>query len=195
MKKMNYLIVLIMTVFNTFALFQIGIPNPDRIGPILVFYLCLFLTFFLEKKIHPIIIFIYLIYCIFSQYLGSILNFYSMIWWYDIFMHTVSGFLSGYLAIMLLIHFKHFHKKDFLFQIIFMLMFILSVAAFWELLEFGADQLFGLNTQHNLETGVRDTMEDILVAGIGGIVFVICYGFEYVTKKRGIIGILVNHMN
>lgn len=55
----------------------------------------------------------------------------------------------------------------------------MSVASLWELLEFGSDILLGTNTQHN-DTGVIDTMIDVLVVFIGGILS--CIGY-YIKKK------------
>ncbi len=194
MKKINFFLIVIMSIINTFAVFQIGSVHPDRMGPIIIFYLCLWLPFLL-KKIHPSILFVYLVFIILSQYIGSILNMYKYLWWYDLFTHSLSGFLCGYLAIYLLYHFRHMKKNDLTFQIIFVICFVLSIALIWEFLEFGADFFLKMNTQHSIETGVQDTMEDLLVASLGGVLFIGCYSFEVIKSKIGITRFLIKHMD
>ena len=57
---------------------------------------------------------------------------------------------------------------------------VMSVACLWELFEFASDTLLGMNLQHS-NNGVMDTMIDILVAFIGGILSSIGY---YIVKKK-----------
>ena len=54
-------------------------------------------------------------------------------------------------------------------------MFALLIASLWEFLEYGADTFMHLNVQHNIETGVSDTMEDMLVAFLGSIIVALTY--------------------
>ena len=56
------------------------------------------------------------------------------------------------------------------------------VAAGWEIFEFTADNLFGGNAQRALETGVRDTMKDIICALLGSILVVIPYIYKSIES-------------
>ena len=42
------------------------------------------------------------------------------------------------------------------------------IAVAWELFEYFMDTYVGMNLQHTLDTGVTDTMQDMLVALLGG---------------------------
>ena len=57
------------------------------------------------------------------------------------------------------------------------------IASIWEFLEFGADTFFGMNVQHSLDTGVRDTMEDMLIAFLGSLIVSISYLVENKIAK------------
>ena len=66
------------------------------------------------------------------------------------------------------------------YRIFFCISVVMFIASIWELFEFGVDSLLGMNLQHSIDTGVRDTMFDILVAFIGGLIFSVSY---YVYKR------------
>ena len=61
------------------------------------------------------------------------------------------------------------------------------VAGAWEFFEFGMDQLTGSNLQHWIETGVEDTMYDMLAAFIGSVLFLTIYVYEMLWNKNGFI--------
>ena len=46
------------------------------------------------------------------------------------------------------------------------------------------DQISGGDTQKVIETGVADTMKDMIVACLGAILVSIYYGFEKSTRKK-----------
>ena len=57
--------------------------------------------------------------------------------------------------------------------------FVTFVALCWEIIEFTGDQVFGLNLQHNMETGVLDTMSDMIMGFMGGI----C-SYIFISKRK-----------
>lgn len=61
--------------------------------------------------------------------------------------------------------------KKFIFSVFFCLIFVMGISGLWEIFEFSVDQLFGLDMQNVLYTGVRDTMEDMIIAFVGGIFY------------------------
>lgn len=195
-KRINMFIIAITCILNTICFFKIGLPNPSRLGPIISLYFVLFLPTLGRKfcSIHPILELIYLIFIFIAQFLGSVINLYSKIEWYDLFAHTISGFLSGYIAIYLLMNLGHFKEKNLLFQITYILGIVFLIAGLWEMCEFGFDSLLGSNTQHSIETGVADTMEDMIVAFLGGLMFILFYSYEILKDKSLLVRNLTHYM-
>ncbi len=191
MKKINNIIILSMLIINTgcIGLTLLGKYN-SNILVCLSLYLIVFIPKILRKaspKINDLIELIFLIFILFAQLLGSILHFYGIIYWYDSFMHYISGILTSFLAILLLVLFNKYDEKDKTFNIIFIISITLMVAGLWEIFEFTADNLLGGDAQRVLATGVTDTMKDIICALLGSILFSLSYLYECIKKKNLVI--------
>src|SRR5690554_4247209 len=109
-----------------------------------------------------------------SLFLGEIRDYYTRFWWWDMALHTTSGFLLGILG-FLLVHMKPGFVAFFAF------MFALGVGALWEIFEFTMDSLFGMNMQKPMlgdPSGLTDTMWDLIVDAIGALVISIL-GWRY----------------
>lgn len=141
--------------------------------------------------ITPLVEIIYLIFLFFGHFLGSIVGLYNVLPFYDKAVHTISGVLTGCLALILLNNIGKYHEKSVFFNLVFMISFTLAVACFWEFFEYGADLFFGANAQHVKETGVGDTMIDMIVAFIGTVIVCCIYGYEIYFNKNGMIHYLV----
>lgn len=128
---------------------------------------------------------IYVVFIILAQFLGSVVNLYNTVWWYDLFTHFLSGILTAVLSLVILNWFSMYKDKNKGFNILFIISFTLMVASIWEMLEFGADTFLGMNVQHSIETGVSDTMEDILVAFLGSIIVSLSYLLKNIVNKNG----------
>lgn len=125
-----------------------------------------------------------------AQVLGELNGFYDKIPWWDTMLHTTSGIilgLAGFLVVYLLNE-----KGDAnvnlspIFVVIVAFCFALTMGVFWEVFEFGADRLFGLNMQKFRmpgQDGLVDTMEDLMVDAIGALVACIV-GWKYMKKKK-----------
>ncbi|MEG1495154.1 MAG: hypothetical protein RR406_02525 [Bacilli bacterium] len=154
-----------------------------------VFFLVL-VPYLLKKIFHykmtDIIEFIYLIFIFLAVILGSVVNLYSTIWWWDILAHTISGILTSIVALLILKRYNCLHNKKALFVIIFMVTFSLGIASLWEFFEFAADNITGGDTQWVLTTGVDDTMIDMLVAFLGTSIFSIYYFIVSKTKSKSL---------
>jgi hypothetical protein len=122
-----------------------------------------------------------------SLFLGSALDFYYHFWWWDLVLHTASGFLLGiigFLALFVL------NQTDRLrpgmtpaFISFFGVTFAVTLGVAWEIFEFVADTVRpGLNMQ-STETGVRDTMVDLIV-DTAGAVAVALMGYAYLKRGR-----------
>lgn len=134
-----------------------------------------------KYKMSPRDIFIYLVFLFLLQFLGGIANFYRMISWYDLFAHFLSGIFTIYVAYFILVRAEFDYRKlDSIICFLYFLGVVFLVAGLWEIMEFSFDQLLHINLQHNLETGVRDTMGDMIVASLGGIIGY----FGFIFKKR-----------
>ncbi len=188
MKKINNILIIVMLITNTLCLTLslLGKYN-SNILVCLSLYIIVFLPKILRKfklNINDLIELIFLVFILLSQLLGSVLHFYKIIYWYDSFMHYISGILTSFLAIILLVLFHKYNEKDKVFNIIYIISITLMVACLWEIFEFTADNLLGGDAQRVIETGVTDTMKDIICAFLGSILFSICYLYEYIQNKN-----------
>ncbi|WP_300277050.1 DUF2238 domain-containing protein [Peptacetobacter sp.] len=123
------------------------------------------------------------LYCIFIWYtciasiLGSGYGLYS-INHYDDFLHFVSGILTVIVACTIL---KYFNTKEqlkemnLIFIVIFILMFSMGVASFWEIGEYSMDHILHTNTQVG---GLTDTIMDMIDAFLGCVISIL-----YVVRK------------
>lgn len=117
-----------------------------------------------------------------SLFLGSLRGYYVRFWWWDLMLHTGSGFLLGILG-FLLVHVLNQQERVDLhmtagFVAFFSFAFALAVGALWEIFEFAIDMLGGFSMQH----GLQDTMWD-LVADTGGALFVSALGYFYLQAS------------
>ena len=138
---------------------------------------------------------VYLIFIILACLMGSIMKFYSLIYFYDSLVHYISGILTALLGLVLLIWFNKFKSKEYSFNILYMFFVSLAVAALWEIFEFSADNLLGGDAQKVIETGVTDTMKDIICALLGSLLVSVCYAYEYVNNKKLIITNFIKGLN
>ena len=122
-----------------------------------------------------------------SLFLGSARDYYYRFWWWDIVLHTGSGFLLGlvgFVSIYLL------NRTDRIpqevrpaFRCLFGVTFAVTLGVLWEIFEFAVDSIWPeVNMQSN-ETGVRDTMYDLIVDTIGAVV-VGLMGWAYYKTGR-----------
>lgn len=122
--------------------------------------------------------FAYIIFVFMAHFLGATCELYNKIYWFDKFVHTLSGVLTAYAAILLLKYLKKYNTKEKFFNILFIIAFTLMIASCWEIFEFIANILFGGDAQKVASTGVTDTMMDIIVAFLGSILYSIVYLFN-----------------
>jgi hypothetical protein len=125
-----------------------------------------------------------------SLFLGEIRGYYTRFWWWDIVLHTSSGFLLGILG-FLLVHIINeterisVHMKSG-FVAFFAFTFALGVGALWEIFEFLMDLSFGLNMQKPMfgdPSGLTDTMVDLMVDALGALVIALM-GWRYLGNPE-----------
>lgn len=121
------------------------------------------------------------IFIFIAEFLGCIVNLFKYISWFDTLSHFVSGIYFFTIGLKLLKIMNKFDEKNKIFNIVFAVAIALSSACIWEIFEFSIDNLFGMNLQHNIDTGVVDTMEDIIACTLGSLISGIIY---FLSKKQ-----------
>ncbi len=137
---------------------------------------------------------VYVLFIILAQFVGSVVNLYNKVWWYDLFAHFLSGVLTSVLSLVVLNWFGVYKEKNKWFNFLFIISFTLMIASIWEFMEFGTDTFLGMNVQHSIDTGVRDTMEDMLVAFLGSLIVSISYLVENKVAKNGFLKRVVSDL-
>jgi hypothetical protein len=122
-----------------------------------------------------------------SLFLGSAGDLYYRFWWWDIVLHTSSGFLLGIIGFIVL---YLLNQTDRLpremrpgFRCFFGLTFAVSLGVLWEIFEFAVDQIAPQINMQSTETGVADTMHDLIVNTVGAII-VALMGWAYLRTGR-----------
>lgn len=122
-----------------------------------------------------------------TLFLGEVLDFYDRLWWWDMAMHATSavGFgLIGFVLIFMMFQGDRFAAPH-LALAFFAFCFALAIGTLWEIVEFGMDQIFGMNMQ---KSGLMDTMGDLIVNAVGALVGA-ATGFGYLKgRARGGLG-------
>jgi hypothetical protein len=122
-----------------------------------------------------------------SLFLGSARDYYYRFWWWDIVLHTGSGFLLGlvgFVAIYLLNHTNRLPQEVRpAFRCFFGVTFAVTLGVLWEIFEFVVDQIWPRVNMQSNETGVVDTMYDLIVDTLGAIV-VAMMGWAYYRTGR-----------
>ena len=199
MKKLNnVLIYLSILVSFCFAIRDFNIGAYDRLLGSFSIAFVLFIPKIVRKlfkiKISDAMELVYVVFIIFAQLLGSVVNLYNTVWWYDLFAHFISGVLTAILSLVIMDWLGVYKQKNKLFNVLFMICFTLMIASLWEFCEYTFDTFFGMNVQHNIETGVNDTMQDMLIAFLGSIIVCISYVIENKVNKNGFLKKIVNDL-
>lgn len=120
-----------------------------------------------------------------ALFLGEIGDYYNRFWWWDVALHTTSGFMLGIVG-FLLAHILNEQTRIHLtmqpiFVATFAFFFAVGIGAIWEIVEFTMDSVAGTNMQKPMlddPSGLTDTMWDLIVDAIGALVIsVLGYGY------------------
>lgn len=124
-----------------------------------------------------------------SLFLGEVRGYYLRFWWWDVALHTASGFLLGILGFLLVYILNetediqvHMRPR---FVALFAFMFAVGLGALWEVFEFSMDQLLGMDMQKEMlgdPSGLTDTMWDLIVDSVGALVIAVL-GFGYLRTR------------
>lgn len=199
MKKLNNVLIFLCSLAAVcFCIRDLNVGSYDRIlGDVTVPFVLLIpriMGKIFKIKITSAMELVYVLFIILAQFLGSVVNLYNKVWWYDLFAHFLSGILTSVLSLVVLNWFSVYNRKNKWFNFLFIISFTLMIASIWEFMEFGTDTFFGMNVQHSIETGVRDTMEDMLVAFLGSLIVSISYLVENKVAKNGFLKRVVSDL-
>lgn len=122
------------------------------------------------------------IFLFFASTLGSCLNLYRHIGFYDLFVHFLSGILladGGYLIINRISTRRNLHIDRYT-KTAFACVFSCACAAFWEIYEYTADRLINAQMQGTKE----NTMNDIIAGVLGAVVYFVVAQIIKVKKSK-----------
>lgn len=186
MKKLNYVMIfLFLSIDIWYVVDQLVRGDTSRLLVAAAVIPVLLGPWLIKKIFHyemnDALTFVYLLFTFCCVILGSVLNLYNRpeTQGFDKLTHFISGFLTSFLALIVLKHSK-IKNSPMWFNMIFILVFSMAIGAFWEYLEFASDNILGGNTQHYLETGVGDTMWDMIVAFFASLLF---NAYYYIKSK------------
>lgn len=193
MKKINLLLIIIASIGGIFYSITPIIDGQIYKALICLTIIPVMLVPWILKKLFklnltPTVEFVYLIFVFCAHFLGSIVNLYHTINNYDKIIHLASGTVTAFFGLYVLINFRKHDHKSILFNVIFIIAFVLMIAGFWEFFEYFNDNIFNKDAQNVLTTGVDDTMKDMIAAYIGSCLFNIMYIYEAKTGNT----ILIN---
>lgn len=124
-----------------------------------------------------------------AVFLGEVHGYYTRFWWWDIVLHTSSGFLLGIVGFLLVYVLNETEQIDMHmrpgFVAFFAFLFALGVGTLWEIFEFSMDLLFGTQMQKPMlgdPSGLTDTMIDHIVDAIGALIIAIL-GYGYLKTE------------
>lgn len=122
-----------------------------------------------------------------SFFLGSARDYYYKYWWWDVVLHTSSGFLLGIIGWIVLFLLNQTDRIPRGMKPAFLCFFAVTFAVFlgvlWEIFEFVVDSIWPEVNMMSHETGVADTMHDLIVDTIGAII-VASMGYAYSRTGR-----------
>lgn len=115
-----------------------------------------------------------------SIFIGTAIDAYQNVWWWDLAMHGVSGVGLGFFGFIILYTLYMQKRLDMSFKLMMFFAFCLSLAvgALWEVGEFASDSLFGTSAQRG---GNLDSMRDLIADAAGALVAAIA-GYFYLRK-------------
>lgn len=131
--------------------------------------LALFYRLMHWKPVHQLN-FLVLAFTVLAYPLGSCVDFYRIIPGFDKVAHTLSGVFVSILCLTLYCALKEGHRvttSDAVLAMVFTFFGSMAVAGLWEIGEYLASGLVGLDLQRVEATGVSDSMQDMIVCMIG----------------------------
>lgn len=149
-----------------------------------------FLSRFFNVFIPPEFVLLAIVFVFASLFLGEIHEYYTRFWWWDIVLHSSSGFLLGIIGFLLVYVLNQIENVQMYmkpgFVAFFAFLFAVGMGVIWEIFEFSMDSFFGMNMQKEMlgdPSGLTDTMWDLIVDTLGALIIAVL-GYGYIRKGR-----------
>jgi len=118
---------------------------------------------------------------------GTVLEWYTRYEYYSFFVHGISGILFtqiGFYIYFIAAGKKEMDlKKNWILALTYAVFFTMTVAVAWEIVEYFIYLTTGRDVQHVLDTGIHDTMLDLISCAVGSI-FIILNFLLYIWKGK-----------
>lgn len=130
--------------------------------------------------------FISLLFVLLALYFGEINKFYTIFWWWDLFLHGMFGSYGVIIALHLtqgiIIREKNITEKRFTILIlIFAFSFSITLGTLWEMFEFLADYFF---TADMVNGGLEDTASDLLIKILFAFITSLIWYYRKIKSKK-----------
>ena len=184
------------TVMLTLTVYRIATDTTHGRIAVLISNTLLWLIPFVFRPIFKdgigdVIYAVFVILAFLASFLGSVLEFYGSVWWYDLAMHFTFGYLGCIIGLFFVCKLEKVENLRPVFVIFVCFAVSIMFAGLWEVFEFTTDVLLDGTAQGvpveladgTYATLVNDTMEDIICNLCGAIVFVIHYTAHIFSGK------------
>lgn len=200
MKYLNRLLIFLFIVIGVwYVLDKISRGTTDRLLIALAIIPVVMGPFLIHKILHykmsETLKFIYYVFAFCGLILGSIFNLYNIpeAKGFDKFTHFISGVLTSVTSLIVLKR-SGSKREKLWFVLSYIIVFSIAIGGIWELFEFFCDRITGGNAQHAIETGVADTMGDMIAATSASILFALYYYYQEKYAKDNKIEKLKKHL-
>lgn len=140
--------------------------------------------------------FLFYLFCFGAVELGSALDAYDWISWWDLLLHGLSGALIALVGLLVYNGLRHNHgdlpKDEQKLAVLFMNLAATTSAALWEYYEFMLDTFFGFDAQYSA-AGVGDTMTDMMICTVGGLCLSLWFYQSWRREKDNFLMTTVAH--
>ena len=140
--------------------------------------------------------FLFYLFCFGAVELGSALDAYDWISWWDLLLHGLSGALIALVGLLVYNGLRHNHgdlpKDEQKLAVLFMNLAATTSAALWEYSEFMLDTFFGFDAQYSA-AGVGDTMTDMMICTVGGLCLSLWFYQSWRREKANFLMTTVAH--
>lgn len=170
-------------IFSCLITLILRIKNDNRFVLALIGIAFIYVPIIMEKLFSRLSNFAYfeiLGFIIISYQIGVCLHFYKYIFWFDLFVHGLSGIVFTRIGVFI---YKSIIKTCSLFSLFFSLCFSLTLALVWEIYEYLGFALFSIDSQDILVSGMKDTMGDVIICCICTIITLLFYAIKMHRNK------------
>lgn len=174
------------------AIYYYCIDDPNNrlltsIGMAIVMVLPLLLELIFKRRLTNMLFLFYQIYALIAGLIGSVLNVYYLVSWYDIFVHCLAGYIFALAGIFVVSRVQDYKKLNKWLVLLFAFCFTMTCELVWELGEWFSDLFLnqtaqGIPIEGQTAPLVTDTMLDIFCNFCGGLVFAVQFIIGKTTK-------------